>query len=69
MGSATTERFELANVVTSAAAAVGAAVVEPGAEVGVAGAGSDSRCQMITRMERPMVTLALLAPRRRAIRQ
>ena len=31
--------------------------------------GSASRCQMMTRMERPMATSAFLAPRRRAIRR
>ena len=63
------EGFELADVLAAKAVGVDAPGVEVRAEVGVAGSGSESRCQMMTRMERPTATLAFLEPRRRAMRR
>ena len=63
------EGFELADVVAPAAFGVDAGVVEVAAEVGVTGVGSASRCQMMTRMDRPMATTAFFLPRRRAMRR
>lgn len=57
------------DVVAFLAFGVDAAVVEVGAEVVVAGVGVDSRCQTITRMDRPTATMAFFAPRRRAMRR
>jgi hypothetical protein len=62
--------FQLPDVVTGLAAGVDAVGVVVGAEVVVAGtAGSDSRFQMITRMERATATRALSLLRRSTIRR
>ncbi len=44
-------------------------VVEIAAQVGVAGGGPASRCQMMISRERPMATTAFWLPRRRAMRR
>jgi hypothetical protein len=43
--------------------------VEPRAEVAEAANGLDSRCQAMTRMERPVATMASSEPRRRAMQR
>jgi hypothetical protein len=61
--------LELADVVALGGLGVDAGVVEAGTEVVIAGLGSASRCQTMTRMERPTATMAFLVPRRRAMRR
>jgi hypothetical protein len=68
-GDLVAERFELADVVALAAISVATGVVEARAKVVEAAVGSASRCQTITRMERPTATMAFLVPRRRAMRR
>jgi hypothetical protein len=68
-GDLVAERFELADVVALGALSVDAGVIEAGAQVAEAGGGSASRCQTMTRMERPTATMARLVPRRRAMRR
>ena len=59
------EGLELVEVGAFLALGIDPLVIEVGSQVVVAGGGSDSRCQMITRMERP---IAFFLPRRRAMR-
>jgi hypothetical protein len=61
-GDGVAEGFELADVVALAAFGVDAGGVEPRAEVVEAASGSDSRCQAMTRMERPVATMASSEP-------
>jgi hypothetical protein len=68
-GDLVAERLQLAEVVALATLGVAGGVVEPRAEVAEAGGGWASRCQTITRMERPTATMARLVPRRRAMRR
>ena len=68
-GDLVAQGLELADVVALGAVGVDAGVVEAGAQVVEATVGSASRCQTITRMERPTATMARLAPRRRAMRR
>ncbi len=68
-GDSVAEGFELADVVAPLAFRADAVIVEPGAEVVEAGLGSDSRCEMMTRMKRPTATMAFFFPRRRAMRR
>jgi hypothetical protein len=68
-GDLVAEGLQLAEVVALGALGVDAGVVEAGAEVAEAGVGSASRCQTMTRMDRPTATMALLVPRRRAMRR
>ena len=68
-GDLVAERFELAEVVALGALGVDAGVVEAGARSWKRASGSASRCQLMTRMERPTATMARLAPRRRAMRR
>jgi hypothetical protein len=63
-GDLVAERFELTNVVALLAVGVDAGVVEARAKVVEAAVGSASRCQTMTRMERPTATMARLVPRR-----
>jgi hypothetical protein len=68
-GDLVAQGLELADVVALGALAVVAGVVQASTEVVIAGLWSASRCQTMTRMERPTATMAFLVPRRRAMRR
>ena len=68
-GDGVAEGFELADVAALAPFGVDTGGVEARAEVVKLGVGSESRCQVMTRMDRPMATMARLEPRRRAMRR
>jgi len=68
-GDLVAEGFELTDVVAFLAFGSDAGVVVVGSEVGKTASSSDSRCQTMTRMERPTATTALFLPRRRAMRR
>jgi hypothetical protein len=68
-GDLVAEGLELADVVALGAFGTDPGVVEASAEVVEVGLWSDSRCQAMTRMDRPTATIARFLPRRRAIRR
>ena len=68
-GDPVVEGLELADVVAPGTFGAEVVVVEVAAEVVEAGRGSDSRCQMMTRMDRATATRALSLPMRLAKRR
>jgi hypothetical protein len=68
-GDLVAEGFQVVDVVADGPLRAAAGVVAAGAEVDEVGLGSDSRCQPMTRMERPPATMAFFLPRRRPIRR
>ena len=67
-GDGEAEHLDLPDVVAELAVGNGAGLVVAGPRSVNRAAGSASRCQMMTRMERATATWALAQPRRRAIR-
>ena len=63
------ECFEASDVAAFLGGGRDVAVVVVGAEVFNRVSGSASRCQVITRIERPVATMAFFFPRLRAIRR
>jgi hypothetical protein len=68
-GDLVAEDLQLADVVAPGALRTKAGVVAADAQSWNRTVGSASRCQTITRMDRPTATIARLLPRRRAIRR